>query len=63
MEQADPTEQRVRDLAYRLWEADGSPDGMAETYWHRARMDLADEEKAYDETLEDTFPASDPPAH
>ncbi len=30
-------EQRVRDRAYHLWEADGRPDGNAGEYWERAR--------------------------
>jgi len=63
MKQSDLNEQRVRDRAYHLWEADGSPHGMADTYWHRARIELGEEEQAFDELLEDTFPASDAPAH
>jgi hypothetical protein len=39
MEQTDPNDQRLRDSANYLWEADGSPDGVAETYWHRARFE------------------------
>lgn len=30
-------EQRVRERAYHLWEADGRPDGNADDYWERAR--------------------------
>jgi len=30
-------EQRIRERAYQLWEADGRPEGQAEEYWHRAR--------------------------
>ena len=63
MEQTDPHEQRVRDRAYQLWEADGSRDGMADTYWYRARTELGEEEEAYDDILDDSFPASDPPAN
>jgi hypothetical protein len=29
-------EQRIRERAYHLWEADGRPDGRAEEYWERA---------------------------
>jgi hypothetical protein len=36
-------EQRVRELAYHLWEADGSPEGQAEEYWHRALKQLESE--------------------
>lgn len=30
-------ELRIREKAYQLWEADGSPQGNSEEYWHRAR--------------------------
>jgi hypothetical protein len=30
-------EQRIREWAYELWQADGAPEGRAEEYWHRAR--------------------------
>jgi hypothetical protein len=30
-------EQRIRERAYLMWEADGRPDGGAELYWQRAR--------------------------
>jgi hypothetical protein len=63
MEQTDPNDQRVRDRAYYLWEADGSPDGMAETYWHRARLELGEEENAYDKILKAMpQPIQGPPA-
>jgi hypothetical protein len=29
-------EQRIRERAYQLWEADGAPEGKAEHYWYRA---------------------------
>ena len=32
-------EDRIRALAYQLWEADGRPEGNAEFYWHRAATD------------------------
>ena len=35
---ADPSvEQSIRDIAYRLWENDGRPEGRDDEYWHRAR--------------------------
>jgi len=37
-------EQRIRERAYELWEADGAPEGKADTYWHRAR-ELVEDEK------------------
>jgi Protein of unknown function (DUF2934) len=36
-------EERIRKRAYQLWEEDGSPEGRAEEYWHRARQ-LIDQE-------------------
>jgi hypothetical protein len=39
---ADP-EQRIRERAYQLWQADGAPDGKADEYWHRA-MELLERE-------------------
>ena len=30
-------EQRIRERAYHLWEADGRPDGREAEYWERAR--------------------------
>jgi len=32
----EATSQRIRERAYHLWEADGCPDGQAESYWERA---------------------------
>jgi hypothetical protein len=33
-------EKRIRERAYQLWEEDGSPEGRAEEFWHRARQIL-----------------------
>jgi hypothetical protein len=33
----DDTEQRIRERAYHLWEADGRPHGQELEYWERAR--------------------------
>jgi hypothetical protein len=33
----DDIEQRIRERAYHLWEADGCPHGNADEYWERAR--------------------------
>ena len=30
-------EQRIRERAYQLWQADGAQEGKADEYWHRAR--------------------------
>jgi hypothetical protein len=39
-------EQRVRERAYQLWEADGKPHGRDVEYWQRARELIAMEESA-----------------
>ena len=31
-------DQRVADLAYRMWEEDGRPEGRAEAHWLRAAV-------------------------
>jgi hypothetical protein len=63
METSQLSESEVRARAYELWQAEGCPDGKAEEFWHRACAELASSEADYDTSLEDTFPASDPPAH
>jgi Protein of unknown function (DUF2934) len=30
-------DERIREKAYQLWKEDGSPEGRADVYWHRAR--------------------------
>lgn len=43
----DPArEQRVRERAYHLWEADGKPHGRDAEFWERARQLIAMEESA-----------------
>jgi len=39
-------EQRIRERAYQLWEADGAPEGKADQYWHRARELIEEEAKS-----------------
>ena len=39
-------EQRVRERAYHLWEADGKPHGRDVEFWERARELIAMEESA-----------------
>ncbi len=70
-------EQRIRARAHALWEKEGSPHGRDQEFWERARSMVEAEnappattplsqrsahEKATDEALEGTFPASDPPS-
>ena len=41
---SDNREQRIRERAHSLWEADGKPDGREQDYWFRAEK-LIDEER------------------
>ncbi|MCQ4158913.1 DUF2934 domain-containing protein [Roseomonas sp. GC11] len=34
-------EDRIRQRAYALWEAEGRPEGQEEAHWHRARAEIA----------------------
>lgn len=36
-------EERIRELAYQIWESEGRPEGQTEKHWERARA-LADSE-------------------
>ncbi|MDB5530376.1 MAG: hypothetical protein JWR51_3479 [Devosia sp.] len=40
---AEVTDEKIRELAYQLWERDGSPEGKDDDYWHAAKELLADE--------------------
>jgi DUF2934 family protein len=37
-------EQRIRDIAYRLWEEEGCPPDRAEQHWEKAERIVAEEE-------------------
>jgi hypothetical protein len=34
---------KIRDRAYALWEAAGSPEGDDQRFWHQAERELAEE--------------------
>jgi len=57
----DGREDRIRELAYRLWLAAGCPQGRALDHWLAAEKAEA-EAAEIDEASEESFPASDPPA-
>ena len=38
-------ENRIRERAYHLWEADGRPEGREQEYWERAEA-MVDEEES-----------------
>jgi hypothetical protein len=63
MDPSQLPESEVRQRAYEIWQAEGCPDGKADAFWHRACAELAGSETGYDDALQDTFPASDPPSH
>jgi hypothetical protein len=39
-ETLEELENRIRRLAYHLWEQDGRQDGRADVYWERARQQI-----------------------
>ena len=41
---SESREQRVRERAHSLWEADGSPAGREDEYWFRAEALIAEED-------------------
>ncbi|HTD75808.1 MAG TPA: DUF2934 domain-containing protein [Steroidobacteraceae bacterium] len=64
-----PENRSIGELAYRLWQARGCPDGTAEEDWLEAEKQLQASRparprssEAVDDSLKSTFPASDPPA-
>jgi hypothetical protein len=63
--QVDSREQR--ELAYRLWEERGKPQGRPDDDWFEAERRLQSnqhkaESAAVDEAAQESFPASDPPS-
>jgi len=54
----DDKEQRIRDVAYRLWQEDGRPEGRAEEHWRRACEIVAKEEKGGAKTSSKRAPRS-----
>ncbi len=55
--------EKIRVLAFRLWEEAGAPEGCSEMFWLQAEGHMAGDDAGYDDVLMATFPASDPPAH
>ncbi len=55
-------DQRIRNIAYTIWEEEGRPDGRAEIHWLRA-CELVDAEAAEpaDGASAADMPAGDPP--
>ncbi len=60
-----PEHRSIGELAYSLWQARGCPEGTAEQDWLDAEKQLRSASTAsdtLDSSLQETFPASDPPA-
>jgi hypothetical protein len=65
-----PEHRSIGELAYRLWQSRGCPEGTAEQDWLDAERQLLAiqsmvrpvKSDALDDSLKGTFPASDPPA-
>jgi hypothetical protein len=63
-------EQKIRELAYRIWESEGKRSGCSEDDWFRAENQLLSAELAshqpgpsgVDESVKESFPASDAPS-
>ena len=55
-------QQRIRERAYHLWEADGGPHGRHEEYWERARELIGMEESSKSGQLPNpaSLPGADP---
>jgi len=49
MGQDSSREDRVREEAFMLWNADGRPEGRAEDYWHRAERIIEHQDKLFEE--------------
>lgn len=55
----------IRELAHKLWEERGRPDGSAQDDWLEAERRLQSRRtasKTVDEAAKESFPASDPPS-
>lgn len=56
-------EERIRQRAYHLWQAEGCPEGREAAHWNLACRLEAEQEAYLDEEGKESFPASDPPSH
>lgn len=56
-------EERVRNLAYKIWESEGRPEGQQQRHWDMAlRIVIAEEEEGIDVELDEVGePVDEPP--
>ncbi|WP_447529608.1 DUF2934 domain-containing protein [Vreelandella sp. TE19] len=55
-------EERVRQLAYSIWEAEGRPEGQQQQHWERARKIVAAEQHAESDAQDELLaPLDEPP--
>jgi hypothetical protein len=43
-----PTEKRILNRAYEIWERNGRPEGREDEFWHQAEQELRAEEERGD---------------
>lgn len=48
-------ENRIREYAYHIWEAEGKPNGCADEHWYKACQTLEAEEQSSEEHHSDNF--------
>ena len=53
---AEVDEEKVRELAYQLWERNGSPEGRDEEFWQAAESVLANEAEPVSENPSTDLP-------
>ena len=64
----EPNEETIRRLAHQLWEAGGRRNDSHESDWLRAERMIRDAQRStshassVDESVRESFPASDPPS-
>lgn len=54
---------RIRDLAYSLWQQAGEPEGQEEHFWHLAEKRIMEEEARASARLVPRSPPTTPPSN
>ncbi|MDP2779652.1 DUF2934 domain-containing protein [Devosia sp.] len=58
---AEIDHEKIRIVAYELWERDGAPEGRSDDYWHAAVKLLSDEAHSAEPTDRAATPMPPPP--